>query len=102
MQLPVMPTTERYGELIADFQANAAQLGESQMMRIARLPTANQARLRCNEFQMSLITQPLGLGNGELAFVNRAWSRIEAVRDKRWSHRGLFSVGRIFSQLVCH
>jgi hypothetical protein len=45
MQLPVMPTTERYGELIADFQANAARLGESKMMRVARLSTADKTRL---------------------------------------------------------
>src|SRR5262245_10023619 len=102
MQLPVMPTTERYGELIADFQTNATQLGESKMMRVARLSTADQARLGCDKLQMRLVTQPLGFGNGELALVNRAWSRIEPVGDKRWSQRGLFPVGRIVSQLVCH
>ena len=45
MQLPVMPTTERYGELIADFQANGTRLGESKMVRVARLSTADKARL---------------------------------------------------------
>src|SRR5262245_54412411 len=51
---------------------------------------------------MCLVAQPLGFGNDELALVDRAWSRIEPIRDKRWSQQGLFSVGRIFSQLVCH
>ena len=49
VQLPVMPTAERHGELIADFQANAARLRKSQMMWVARLPTTDQARLRCDE-----------------------------------------------------
>ena len=70
MQLPVMPTTERYGELIADFQANGTRLGESKMMRVARLSTADQARLGCDKLQMRLVTQPLGFGNGELALVD--------------------------------
>src|SRR5262245_38628024 len=102
MQLPVMPTTERYGELIADLQANRARLGKSKMMRIARLSSADQARLRCDELQMRFVTQPFGLGNGELALVDPTGTRIEPARDKRWSQRGLFSVGRIFSELVCH
>jgi hypothetical protein len=49
MQLPVMPTTERYGELIADFQTNAALLRESKMMRVARLSSADKTRLGRDE-----------------------------------------------------
>jgi hypothetical protein len=74
MQLPVMPTTERYGELITDFQTNAARLGESKMVRVARLSTADKARLGRDELQMRFVTQPLGLGNGELALVDPTWS----------------------------
>src|SRR4029450_2800101 len=97
MQLPVMPTTERYGELIADFQANRARLGKSKMMRVAWLSSADQARLRCGKLEMRFVTQPFGLGEGKLGFVNRARSGVG-----RWTQRGLFSVGRIFSELVCH
>src|SRR5262249_18944507 len=93
MQLPVMSTTERYGELITDFQANAARLCKSKMMWVARLSTADQARLRCNEFQMRLVSQPLGLGNGELALVDPTGTRIEPVRDKRRSERCLCLAG---------
>ena len=85
MQLPVMPTTERYGELIADLQANRARLRKSKMMRIARLSSADQARLRCDELQMRLVSQPFGFSDGELALVDPTGTRIDPVRDKRWS-----------------
>ena len=49
MQLPVMPAAERYCELVADFQTDAARLGKSKVMRIARLPAADKTRLRCDE-----------------------------------------------------
>ena len=49
MQLPVMPTTERYCELIADFQANAARLRKSQVMRVARLSSADKTGLGRDE-----------------------------------------------------
>jgi hypothetical protein len=49
MQLPVMPTTERHGELIADLQTNAARLRKSKMMRVAWVSFADQARLRCDK-----------------------------------------------------
>ena len=45
MHLPMMPTAERYGELIADFKTDRPRLGKAQMVRIGRLPPANQTRL---------------------------------------------------------
>ena len=85
MQLPVMPTAEWYGELIADFQTNAAGLGKSKMMRVARLSSADKARLRCHELEMRFVTQPFGLGNGELALVDPTRNGIKPVRDWRRS-----------------
>jgi hypothetical protein len=85
MQLPVMTTAEWHRKFIADFQTNAARLGESKMMRVARLSTADQTRLRCDKLEMSFVTQPFGLGNGELALVDPTGTRIEPVRDKGWS-----------------
>jgi hypothetical protein len=70
MQLPVMASAKRHCELIADFQAYAARLRKSQMMRVARLSSADKTRLRCDELEMRFITQPLGLGNGELALID--------------------------------
>ena len=45
MQLSMMATTERHGELVADLETARAQLGEPQMMRIGRLPPADHAGL---------------------------------------------------------
>ena len=45
MQLPVVPAAERNRELIADLEADCPGLGKPQVMRIARLPAADQARL---------------------------------------------------------
>src|SRR5262245_49177688 len=85
MQLPVMSPAERYGELIADLQANAARLRKSQMMRVARLPTTDQARLRCHKLEMRFVTQPLGFGNDKLALVDPTGNRLGPTRDKRRS-----------------
>ena len=82
MQLPVMATAKRHRELVADFQTNAARLRKSQMMRVARLPSADKTGLRCDELQMPLVTQPFGFGKSELALVDSTRNRIEPVRDK--------------------
>jgi hypothetical protein len=70
MQLPVMASAKRYCEFIADFHANAARLRKSQMMRVARLSSTDQTRLRCHKFEMRFVTQPFGLSNGELALID--------------------------------
>ena len=70
MQLPVMASAKRHCELIADFQANAARLRKSKMMRVARLSSADKTRLRCDELEMRFVTQPFGLSNGELALID--------------------------------
>ena len=50
MQLSVMAATERDGELIADFEAQGSRLRKLQVMRIRRLPPADEACLCGNEF----------------------------------------------------
>ena len=45
VHLPVMAAAERDGELIADFEAQGSGLGKPQMMRIRRLPAADEAGL---------------------------------------------------------
>ena len=82
VQLPVMAAAERHGELIADFEAKRARLRKSQMMRVARLSSVDQTRLGSDELKMRLVTQPLGLGNGELALVDPSRNRIGPVRDQ--------------------
>jgi hypothetical protein len=70
MQLPVVTTAQWYREFIADFQTNAARLRKSKMMRVAWLSSADQTRLGCDKLEMRFVTQPLGLGDGELALVD--------------------------------
>ena len=72
MQLPVMTAAERNRELVADFEADRSRLGEPQVKRIARLPPADEARLRGDEPEMRLVAQAFGLGDGEKAFVDTA------------------------------
>jgi hypothetical protein len=45
MQLPMMPAAKGNGELIADFETQGSGLREPQVMRIGRLPAADEARL---------------------------------------------------------
>jgi hypothetical protein len=85
MQLPVMASAKRHREFIADFQADAARLRKSEMVRIARLSSADKTRLRCDKLEMRLVTQPLGLGDSELALIDPIRNGIEPARDKRRS-----------------
>src|SRR5215510_4342283 len=86
VQLPVMAAAERHGELITDFEAQGARLRKAQMMRVARLSSADQTRPGSDEFEMGLVTQPLGLGYGELALVDPTRSGIKPARDERRTH----------------
>ena len=45
MQLPMMTAAERHGELVADFETQRSGLGKPQVMRIGRLPAADEAGL---------------------------------------------------------
>jgi hypothetical protein len=58
MQLPVMGAAERYRELVADLLSESAGLGESQVMRVARLSAADKARLLGHEAQVFPVAQP--------------------------------------------
>ena len=70
MQVPMMTAAQRHCELVADFETQGSGLCEPQVMRIGRLPAANEAGLRGNEPQMGFVTQPFGLGDGENALVD--------------------------------
>ena len=45
MQLPMMTAAERNGELVADLETDGSGLRKPQVMRIARLPAADETRL---------------------------------------------------------
>lgn len=70
MQLPVMPTAKRDRELITHLETNGSRLRKPQVMRIGRLPAADETRLRRNEFQVCLVAQSFGFGNRKLALVD--------------------------------
>ena len=100
MQLPMVPAAERHRELIAYFEADCPGLGKPQVMRIAWLPAADQARLRGDKLQMRLVTQPLRLSDGELALVDPVCDQtIERCRRRR---RGDFHVGFMLWKELLH
>ena len=72
MQLAMVTAAEGYGELVAHFHADGTGLGEAQVMRIGRLPTADEAWLRCDKFQMRPIAFALGFRDGQRALVDPA------------------------------
>ena len=45
MHLSMMPPTERHSEFITDLKTDRPRLRKTQMMRIGRLPPADQTRL---------------------------------------------------------
>ena len=93
MQLPMVPAAERHRELIADFEADCPGLGKPQVMRIAGLPAADQARLRGDKLQMRLVTQPLRFSDGELALVDPVCDQaIERCRRQRRAAVALISI----------
>lgn len=96
MQLPMVPAAERHRELIAYFEADCPGLGKPQVMRIAWLPAADQARLRGDKLQMRLVTEPLRFREGELALVDTVcdWA-IERYRRERGGNCRLH-IGFIF------
>src|SRR5262245_37583367 len=86
MQLPVVSAAERHRELIADFETDGPRLRKPQVMGIAGLPTADQAWLRGDKFQMRLVTQPLGFCDDKLALVDSVWDG--AIERCRRQSRG--------------
>ena len=70
MKLPMVSPAKWYGEFIAHLETNCPRLRKAQVMRIRRLPPANQARLRSHEFQVGLISQSFRFGDSELAPVD--------------------------------
>src|SRR5215831_1755369 len=70
MQLPMVSTAKWHGKFIAHLQTHCSRLRKAQMVRIGGLSPAHQTRLRRHEFQVRLVAQPLGFGDGEFALVD--------------------------------
>ena len=52
----MMCRTERYHPFVAGFRAQGPELGKSNVVRLARLPTANEAGLVGNKLEVVLVT----------------------------------------------
>ena len=55
VQLSVMAPAQRHGELVTDFKTHCPRLRKAQMMRIGRLPSADETWLRGHEFEVRLV-----------------------------------------------
>jgi hypothetical protein len=83
VNLAMMSTAERDGELIADLEAQGSGLGKPQVMRIGRLPAADETGLRGNKPQVAFVSQPFGLGNGQNALIDLRSEKAGCCRDNR-------------------
>ena len=70
VQLPMMTSTQRHCEFVADLEANRARLRKTQMVRITWLASTNETCLVRHELQVSFVPQSFGFGDRECAFVN--------------------------------
>ena len=60
------------------------------MMWIARLPPADETRLRSHEFQVCLVSQSFGFGDRELAFVDFSRSQRGRGGHESWGRCSMF------------
>ena len=76
MDLAVVSSAQRYGELVADLAAECLKLRKPKMMGVRGLTAADQARLFGDEPDMVLVPNATRLGQGERALVDAARSRL--------------------------
>jgi hypothetical protein len=74
MNLAVVSTTQRDGELIADLAAQRSLLRKAQMVRIRWLSRANQARLLSDVPNVVSIAKPTDLRQAQHVLVDRPLS----------------------------
>ena len=75
MHLAMMPSTQGHGEFIADLAAECPALRKSQVVGIARLPTANQTRLLGYISEMLAVPHSARLRQSQRALINCLCSR---------------------------
>ena len=69
----VMQSAERHGEFVAHPAAECGALGKSEMMRVRRSPTAEEARLQGHEFEVIAVAVAPRLAQGQIGLVD-LWS----------------------------
>ena len=70
MQFTVMRPAERHRKFIADLLSEPALLRKTQMVRVAGLSAADEAGLPGHKAQVLPVSKPLGLRQGQEAFVD--------------------------------
>jgi len=70
MNFAVMPAAQRDRELITHPASEGSALRKSEVVRIGRLPTANQTGMSCDEFHMLSIADSTWLRMGRTAFFD--------------------------------
>ena len=70
MVVPVMRSTQRDREFVADLASHRAGLGEPQMVGVSGASPTDKTRLRCHEFEVRFIAMPTRLADRQLAFLD--------------------------------
>jgi hypothetical protein len=70
VQFAMVCSAKRDGEFVADLLPQSARLGEAQVVWAAWLAAADEAGLRGHKAQVLPVLKPLGLWQGQEAFVD--------------------------------
>jgi hypothetical protein len=70
MEVPVMDSAQRYGELVAHLARHRAGLGEPQMVGVCGASSTDQTGLRGNELEVGFVAESTGLANHKYTFVD--------------------------------
>ena len=70
MKLVMMVATKWDSKFVTDFETQSPWLRKTQVMRVRRLPSANETWVRGNKSQMGLVTKTLGFGDGQNALID--------------------------------
>jgi hypothetical protein len=80
VEVAVVNSAQRYGELVADLEPHRSGLGEPEMVGVGGASTANQTRLRRHKLEVRFVAEAARLADGELTFVNFCWSSVGGKR----------------------
>jgi len=70
VDLSMVSTAERNGELIAHLAAQCSRLRKAEMMRIGRLAPADQTGLRRHKIKVRFVARPPRFAEGQLIFYD--------------------------------
>ena len=105
MNFAVMSTAQWDRELITHLSSECSALCKSEVVRIGRMPAANQTRMSCDKFDMLSIADSTRLGMGRTAFFdpldNGSFGWLQSIPVK--GRCGLRKIQRAMTVAVhCH